>query len=531
MCSDGHATGGSNSCHSCDDSKGKLLVAAGALCSIVLFLLLVLIVVYLIGGLDAVLIVRETVTRRVQASTKVWTAPRTSTGVRERPFPQRKSISEGSCSDSTPALDFGWEPPFLAADDADPRQNGKAELSPTINRHASSPHHDVREEWPTTRSYSGQAPTLQDRRRDKYHTADNEAAGPTGLAPSLSANIWADARPSGTGSQLRTSWLEGTKTQYTGPPSGAIRVENLICGMSGVLGSHDRDSKMPADCNREHTQSAGGAAPVETPAVGMSGMRGRHIWPPGGVIGEETPVGVSNVPGKHVRDEGRPASNLSRRLTGASAGDAGGTAQQASSRARQFDTTDPAGIKKSKCLGLGEIIKRWASKVPLDKFKIVVVVWQILTVFSGVAGVEYPSSYAKLLSWLNLVNLDIGEIFSASCVLPRVNFYARLLATTLTPFVLAAGLVLTYRIAIRRSAIGSAGVAGRRDAWSRHVTAGLLLTFLVSSTVLAFYCLIFWLNGRHVSAGLTLMFLVRPSLCGSVVSVFRIWRHVQSGFL
>ncbi|CAM9547013.1 unnamed protein product, partial [Laminaria digitata] len=103
------------------------------------------------------------------------------------------------------------------------------------------------------------------------------------------------------------------------------------------------------------------------------------------------------------------------------------------------------------------------------KLKILVVVWQILTLSSSITGVEYPESYTIFLSWIEVVNLDIGHIFSASCVLPSANFYARLLLTTLTPLVLAVGLLLTYYVAKRRAGIGSAGVVKKRAAWSRHV--------------------------------------------------------------
>ena len=117
--------------------------------------------------------------------------------------------------------------------------------------------------------------------------------------------------------------------------------------------------------------------------------------------------------------------------------------------------------------------------MPLDKLKILVVVWQILTIFSSISGVQYPVSYSRFLVWINVVNFDMGDIFSASCILPSANFYVRLLLTTLAPLVLAAVLVLTYNMAKRRAGIGSAGVIAKRAAWSRHVAAGLLLTFLV----------------------------------------------------
>lgn len=136
---------------------------------------------------------------------------------------------------------------------------------------------------------------------------------------------------------------------------------------------------------------------------------------------------------------------------------------------------------KSGCCGLGERIKRWVSRLPLDKLKILIVVWQILTVFPSITGVDFPSSYSRFLSWIDVLNLDMGHFFSASCVLPAVNFYQSLLVITLVPIGLAGVLMVTFKTAKRRAGIGSAGIISRRAAWSRHMAAGLLLTFLVST--------------------------------------------------
>ena len=133
----------------------------------------------------------------------------------------------------------------------------------------------------------------------------------------------------------------------------------------------------------------------------------------------------------------------------------------------------------SRCCGFAEKGNHWISVLPLDKLRILVVVWQIIAVCSSITGVEFPVSYTRFLSWITVVNLDIGSIFVASCLLPSVNFYVRLLLTTLSPLGLAAVLLLTYHLAKIRAGIGSAGVIARRAAWSRHVAAGLLLTFLV----------------------------------------------------
>lgn len=137
------------------------------------------------------------------------------------------------------------------------------------------------------------------------------------------------------------------------------------------------------------------------------------------------------------------------------------------------------------CCGLGPTIKRWMSRLPLDKLKILVVVWQILTVFPSIAAVEYPPSYARFLAWIDVVNVDVGQFFSATCLLPAVNHFQRLLAVTLGPLILAGVLLCTYQLARRRAGIGPASVVERRSAWSRHMAAGLLLTFLVSGRSLA----------------------------------------------
>lgn len=172
--------------------------------------------------------------------------------------------------------------------------------------------------------------------------------------------------------------------------------------------------------------------------------------------------------------------------------------------------SDGGGEKGGGCCrcGLGEKIKRLASRVPLDKLKILVVVWQILTVFPSITAVDYPPSYQRFLSWIDFVNLDLGSIFSASCVFPAVNFYDRLLITTLLPIGLLGVLAVTYHAAKGRAGIGTAGVMKRRAAWSRHMAAGLLLTFLVSGGVQ-------WGGGMFF-----FFFLLRRCCIGCVCGVF-----------
>lgn len=188
-----------------------------------------------------------------------------------------------------------------------------------------------------------------------------------------------------------------------------------------------------------------------------------YVQPCRTVAAPGTNVGLANAPAKLSNHVAMPTSQHARRST----------------LAVGLDGENKIDNGGESCCGWSVSIKVLASRLPLDKLKILVVVWQILTIFSGITDVEFPACYAIFLSWIDFVNLDIGHIFSASCILPRVNFHARLLVTTLVPLVLVVGLLLTYSVAKSRAGIGSVGVVAKKAAWSRHVAAGLLLTFLV----------------------------------------------------
>ena len=191
---------------------------------------------------------------------------------------------------------------------------------------------------------------------------------------------------------------------------------------------------------------------------------GAYVRPCRAVATPGTSVGQADASAKLANHVAMPASQHAQRSTVADVGLNG------------ENKTNTGG---ESCCGLSVSIKVLASRLPLDKLKILVVVWQILTIFSRITDVEFPACYAMFLSWIDFVNLDIGHIFSASCVLPPVNFYTRLLVTTLVPLMLAVGLLLTYNMAKYSAGIGSVGMVAKRAAWSRHVAAGLLLTFLV----------------------------------------------------
>lgn len=69
---------------------------------------------------------------------------------------------------------------------------------------------------------------------------------------------------------------------------------------------------------------------------------------------------------------------------------------------------------------------------------------------------------------------------SASCIVGELNFYARLIASTLAPLVTLTLLLVTYLISLRRYP-GNTAVAARerQNSAVRHASAALLVCFLV----------------------------------------------------
>ncbi|CBJ31472.1 conserved unknown protein [Ectocarpus siliculosus] len=106
--------------------------------------------------------------------------------------------------------------------------------------------------------------------------------------------------------------------------------------------------------------------------------------------------------------------------------------------------------------------------LPLTAIKIVVVVWQIVTQYSDVAGVEYPGAYKDFLSVVDVVNLDLGFILSLACVCDT-DFYDRLLLTTICPAVVLGLLGCTYL---------AMGVVKHR-----HLSVALFIMFVIYATV------------------------------------------------
>eukprot|EP00752_Nemacystus_decipiens_P006539 g5890.t1 len=86
----------------------------------------------------------------------------------------------------------------------------------------------------------------------------------------------------------------------------------------------------------------------------------------------------------------------------------------------------------------------------LASFKIVIVVWQIVTQFSDVANVAWPGPFEWFLRLVDVINLDVGFVLSAGCVWTGFDFHDRLLLVTLWPLVALAMLWASYRFAKAR---------------------------------------------------------------------------------
>eukprot|EP00953_Heterococcus_sp_UTEX-ZZ885_P004359 2861-Heterococcus_DN1.PRE.2 len=129
-------------------------------------------------------------------------------------------------------------------------------------------------------------------------------------------------------------------------------------------------------------------------------------------------------------------------------------------------------------------------KVPWRKLRIPIVVIQLLTQFVSITGTQYPSIYSDYLKWLNVINLDTSWLLSAGCVL-HVDFYAKLLLTTIAPLVVTAlisAIHLRARYICRASAAPTAIAEynmkrALKRAKVKHLSAFLTFTFLIYSTV------------------------------------------------
>ena len=70
--------------------------------------------------------------------------------------------------------------------------------------------------------------------------------------------------------------------------------------------------------------------------------------------------------------------------------------------------------------------------------------------FVSVANVQYPHEYQRFLDGVKLLDVDLGWMLSASCVVD-IDFHDRLLFATIGPIAIIILLGMTYYIAARRN--------------------------------------------------------------------------------
>ncbi|CAM9411640.1 unnamed protein product [Sphacelaria rigidula] len=128
---------------------------------------------------------------------------------------------------------------------------------------------------------------------------------------------------------------------------------------------------------------------------------------------------------------------------------------------------------------LSKISDEISSSLPVTAIKIVLVVWQILTQFAEISGVEYPAAYGEFLAALDLINLNIGTILSFSCVM-EVDFFDTLIFATIGPILLLGMLVGTYAVARNRNHASHEAMV---MVWDRHISLAIFLLFFVYSSV------------------------------------------------
>ncbi|CAB1118550.1 unnamed protein product [Ectocarpus sp. CCAP 1310/34] len=128
----------------------------------------------------------------------------------------------------------------------------------------------------------------------------------------------------------------------------------------------------------------------------------------------------------------------------------------------------------------GGFVERVAGHIPLQSVKIVIVSWQILTQFTSVANVTYPDVYQDFLDAMDVFNFDLSWVFSTGCIFD-IDFHDRLLVSTISPLVALSFLACT-NAAVARTNRGSPRNL-QNNVWQKHVSMGLLLTFLVYSNV------------------------------------------------
>jgi hypothetical protein len=134
------------------------------------------------------------------------------------------------------------------------------------------------------------------------------------------------------------------------------------------------------------------------------------------------------------------------------------------------------------------------ASLPWDKLRIPVVAFQIVTQYISITGLPLPNIYRKFLSWTDISIFNLGWLLSLGC-LTQIDFYQKLLITTLGPFAVAAALATTYATVRHRNKVQAvttytsqrmvvpARTSKLEKTLAKHYLVFLAMTFLIYSTV------------------------------------------------
>ncbi|CAN0368406.1 unnamed protein product, partial [Laminaria digitata] len=93
-----------------------------------------------------------------------------------------------------------------------------------------------------------------------------------------------------------------------------------------------------------------------------------------------------------------------------------------------------------------------------------------------VASVVYPDVYSTFLKYFDVVNLNLGWMVSAGCLV-HTDFYDNLLVSTIVPLVVVVVVALSRRIASSRHSTSGRQTRARLD--RKHSSALFWVSFLV----------------------------------------------------
>jgi hypothetical protein len=130
------------------------------------------------------------------------------------------------------------------------------------------------------------------------------------------------------------------------------------------------------------------------------------------------------------------------------------------------------------------------AKFPWNKLRIPIVAFQIVTQFISITGLPLPDFYQRFLGWTDVFNFNLGRLLALRC-LAKINFYERLLLTTLSPIAAAAILRLIYMCIDCNHPVQESSSHQRVGSRTTRLTAlkeklylvFLAMTFLIYSTV------------------------------------------------